>query len=277
MAHLINMASRSNDQVAGCMKHVCAILLLLWIVGAPGAAGREVLEPGGEGRVASVVDGDTVVLADGRQVRLVGIQAPKLPLGRPEFRAWPLAEEAKQFLVALVLGERVRLFYGGQPVDRYGRQLAHLYLDDGRWVQGEILRQGMARVYSFPDNRALVAEMLALEREARRNRRGIWDHPYYAIRDHAETRRHIDSFQLVEGRVMRVGRGRRNLYLNFGANWRRDFTIAIGPRARRLFDDAGMDPVALEGRSVRVRGWLKWRNGPMIEVSHPEQIEPLSD
>jgi hypothetical protein len=59
----------------------------------PGTAQqRATLEDGGAERIDSVADGDTVILDDGRQVRLVGTQAPKLPLGRPCFVKWPLAE-----------------------------------------------------------------------------------------------------------------------------------------------------------------------------------------
>ena len=93
-----------------------------------------------------IVDGDTLVLSDGRQVRLVGIQAPKLPLGRPNFPTWPLAEEAKAALAALALGRELKLVYTGRPGDRHGRQLAHIYAagaagaDGGEvWVQGALL------------------------------------------------------------------------------------------------------------------------------------------
>ena len=73
----------------------------------------ESLEAGQTALVIEVVDGDTVVLSNGRQVRLVGIQAPKLPLGRPGFEKWPMADEAKQALSELVLGKNVTLAFGG--------------------------------------------------------------------------------------------------------------------------------------------------------------------
>ena len=76
------------------------------------------LKPGGTGRVVEVVDGDTIRLADGREVRLVGIQAPKLPLGRPNFPTWPMAPEAKAALEELILRQEVVL---GFFVSRAGR------------------------------------------------------------------------------------------------------------------------------------------------------------
>src|SRR3546814_9705575 len=135
----------------------------------------------------TVIDGDTLTLADGREIRLVGIQAPKLALGRAGFQPWPLAEEAKARLAALTLGRSLGLGFGGRRGDRHGRVLAHLFDAEGRWIQGELLRAGLARVYSFADNRGAVAEMLSLEREARAAGRGIWRDPFYAI-DRKSTR-----------------------------------------------------------------------------------------
>lgn len=233
----------------------------------------------GSARVVAVIDGDTVKLETGREVRLVGIQAPKLPLGRRGFSEWPLASEAKARLEALTNGKTVALHYGGAREDRHGRLLAHLTAADDpaaeTWAQGEMLKAGLARVYSFPDNRALVAEMLALEREARAARRGIWREPYYRIRKPEETVRDIETFQLVEGRVLQAAALKDRVYLNFGPDYRSDFTIAIARRDLKLFGRA-FDAKALEGKPIRVRGWLKSVNGPMIEATHPEQIEVLT-
>ena len=69
---------------------------------------------------------------------------------------------------------------------------------------------------------------------------------------------------------------RGRAYLNFGPDWRSDFTVSAASAARRLFERDGHDLIALEGRIIRVRGWIKWWNGPMIELTHPEQIEVLA-
>jgi endonuclease YncB( thermonuclease family) len=260
------------------MRILLVPLLLALLAGLPPAAWTETGTPADEtARAAEIVDGDTLVLEDGRQLRLVGIQAPKLPLGRPNFETWPLAEEAKAALAALVLGRPLRLSYGGRRMDRHGRVLAHVHADAGaeRWVQGALLEQGLARVYSFADNRALVAEMLALERAARAARRGIWSNPFYAVRDAAAAGGHLGTFQLVEGRVVEAAVVRGRAYLNFGADWRADFTATLAPEVRRRFEAEGIDPRDYQGIRLRVRGWLKSYNGPMIEVTHPEQIEVI--
>lgn len=251
-----------------------ALLLLLLL---PLPAQAELVRDG-MARVTSVVDGDTLLLDTGREVRLVGLQAPKLPLGRRNFQSWPLAEEAKAALEELTQGRALTLSYGGARQDRHNRLLAHLHRsEDGLWVQGEMLRRGMARVYSFPDNRAVVGEMLALEQEARAARRGIWGHSYYRVLDHSEAGRFIDSFQLVEGRVLAAERRGNRAYLNFDADWRSDFTITLDNRALRLFEQAGIDPTEMAGKKIRIRGWLKSFNGPAIDATHPEQIEVLDE
>ena len=255
------------------------LVLTLWLIALP--VGAEPLQPGGSATVIRVVDGDTVILdaaiEGSREVRLVGIQAPKLPLGRKNFKPWPLADDAKETLEKLILGKRVTLKFGGRRIDRHGRLLAHLYTDDGGWAQGVLLQGGMARVYSFPDNRALIAEMLALETPARQARRGIWGHKFYLVRAAARVDYLDGTFQLVEGTVADAQTVRTKTYLNFGADWRSDFTISIDKKALRSFTALGIDPLDLKGRTLRVRGWIKKSNGPLIEVSHPEQIEIIGE
>ncbi len=250
-----------------------AVLALCWHAAAAAETPRR-------GVVATAIDGDTVALESGVEIRLVGIQAPRLALGRAGMRDWPLAAEARAALEALVVGARVRLVYGGRRIDRHRRLLAHLEREaaPGRpalWVQGEMLRRGLARVYTFPDNRARAAPMLALEREARAARRGIWRLRNYRVLAPQEARRRIGRFELVEGRVLRAAAVRGRFYLNFGPDWRTDFTVAIARKHRRRFRRAGIDIASLAGRMIRVRGWLSWQNGPMIEATHPEQLETV--
>ncbi len=252
------------------------IIFLICAGGAEAAAqGKDGLVKSGQGRVVQVVDGDTLFLDDGVQVRLVGIQAPKLPLGRRDFKAWPLADEAKRVLQSLTLDRQVTLSYGGRRLDRYGRALAHLHRDDGLWIQERLLHMGLARVYSFRDNRAMVPAMLAAEQQARAAQVGIWGHRWYRVWQQKKLSAGLEGFQLVEGIVLNTALVRGRIYLNFGQDWRQDFTITVAPRDRKLFDRAGFDYLGLTGHRVRVRGWLKHYNGPSIEASHPEQIEIL--
>ena len=260
------------------MLRAALITALTLVFATGGAPARELPErnpdPVAAARVTDVVDGDTLVLETGAEVRLTGIQAPKLPLGRPGFRAWPLADAAKAALARLSLGGQATLSYPGRRVDRWARLLAHVRVGE-KWLQAEMLRAGLARVYTFRDNRAHADALYAAEAEARRNRRGIWALDWYAVRTADDTVSHIGTFQLVEGAPVAVAIVRGRAYLNYGADWRTDFTVSVSPADMKLFRRAGIDIKNFEGRRLRVRGWITERNGPMINVTHPEQIERL--
>ena len=236
----------------------------------------------GGGTVVQVTDGDTVVLDDGTIVRMIGTQAPKLPLGREGFDTWPLAPEAKTELEAMVLNKPVRLGYGGERVDRYGRALAHVFVDapGGEiWAQQQMVAKGLARVYSFPDNRKCLELLFAAEGRARAGGLGIWADPYYSVRaaDNPDgVLKRQGHYELVEGRVMLADQRSGRVYLNFGRFWKEDFTGVIEAPALKLFAQLQLDPMTLEGALVRIRGWVDDRDGPRIEITHPEQIEVLA-
>ena len=150
------------------LRRLLVTTLLMTVPGVAPALSQtcDALQAGPSGRVVSISDGDTFDLDTGLTVRLVGIQAPKLPLGRDGFEAWPLGDEAKATIEDLVMGQQVSLYYGGESRDRHGRALAHVMVErDGEvvWVQAEMLRLGLARVYSFPDNRSCLEVLYAAE------------------------------------------------------------------------------------------------------------------
>ena len=218
----------------------------------------------------AAIDGDTVALADGTALRLVGITAPKAASsGRSNLRAQ--AEAARAALDALAAGRNLELTYTGNSRDRHGRLLAHARDREGRWLQGELLSAGHARVMTALDNRAFAQDMLRLEGEARAHERGLWADRRVRVLTTDEAPRHIDSFQIVEGTVVSVADLRNRAYINFGSDWRTDFTIALDRRILRALAPGSAD--FLVGRQLRVRGWLKSFNGPMIEATHSEQIE----
>lgn len=231
--------------------------------------------------VAEVKDGETLALADGTIVRLIGAKAPASPLSYRGDRPWPLVQEAKDALSELVQGAEVELRFGGTRTDRHGRLLAQVFVVKGEerpWLQGELVAKGLARVYSFPDNHACVTELLTREADARAKGLGIWGVSAYrvlAADDVERLSRLTRSYQLVEGVVVATGEGKTRLYLNFAEDWRRDFTISVKRKDAEHFSVEGLDLKSLAGKRLRVRGWIEWWNGPMIEVTHLGQIEVL--
>ena len=251
------------------------------LLSMPLASACEGLRDGPKGTVTQIVDGDTLMLDNGLIVRLIGTQAPHLALGRDGLSDWPKATESKQKLSDLTLGKPVLLRYGGEEKDRYGRLLAQLFVTGPPelWVQKAMLEAGMARVYSFPDNRSCLPELFAAETKARTAKLGIWADPYYRVRRAdrpADFSALAGHYELVEGRVLKAEKSGGRTYLNFGRYYKEDFTAVLDAKAMRLFAGDRIDPLKLGGALVRVRGWVDLRDGPRIEITHPEQIEVLA-
>lgn len=231
-------------------------------------------------RVREIVDGDTLFLSSGLKVRLSGMQAPKLSLGRAHVTDWPLGEESKQALIDLALNREVTLYYGGERRDRYGRALAQVFMggdDNGLYLQEEMIRRGLARVYTWPDTWQDSARLLAAEKASRTAQSGMWGLEHYELRSPEPNRlaQDVDSFQIIEGIITSTAEVRGRVYLNFGADYKTDFTVVIDSDARKKFKAVGYDLLELEGAKVRVRGWVELKNGPSIWLTHPTPLELL--
>jgi micrococcal nuclease len=252
-----------------------AIFLCLLALSSGSALARECEEPvtivratsGGELVLDHPVDGTVIV-------RLAGIDPPELAPTRGPPTSIGGFEAA---LSRLVEGHAACLDSSDSRRDRYGRLLAQVWRDDGLWLQGELLRRGLARVHVTTDTRPLASDMLAVENQARAAGAGLWRNPRFRVRSADEAGRALGSFQLIEGRVLDAARRGNRCYLNFGEDWRSDFTVVIPAQALADFAAAKIDPWALRGRLIRVRGWVESFNGPMIEAVIPEQIETIEE
>ena len=117
--------------------------------------------------VGSITDGDTL-RCDGVPIRLLLIDAPEMDQG-------PYGEVAKEALTSLVpVGTELRLEYDVDRMDRYDRTLAYLYLQDGRMVNEELLRAGVAIVSVYPPNVMYVDRFREIQRGAESQRVGLW-------------------------------------------------------------------------------------------------------
>jgi micrococcal nuclease len=255
------MAGRARAVIAG------ALTLLLRGEDAGGQA-RSIEAPVA---VAEVLAGDLLRLADGRAVRLAGIRVPAD--GDSDSTGW--AERAQAELSRLLDGQEVRLAPAEAAHDRYGRLVAQIERQDGLWVQGALLEAGLAQVHTRPGEAARAEAMLEIERGARAARRGLWAEPGFAVREASAARAQTGRFGIVQGQVVRVAPTERFVYLNFGADWRSDFTVRIAKELARRLASSGLDIDGLGGRRVEIRGLVLEAGGPLIELSHPEQMQVL--
>lgn len=244
--------------------HCCGVAAIAWVMAVSSCVAQEAckLSDMGTAAIASTRDGRTLLLVDGREIRLAAIE---------------VTDSSRNILHSMVGTREVRIKRLGPGQDRYGRLVAFVYVGDTqKSVQQLMLEQGQARVSARIGDKACADIMLDAERTARLSRHGLWADPNFApLR--SENIPRIEAargqFALVEGKVLSVRESGATIYLNFGRRWTRDFTITIAKRRRREFANAGIDPKGLEGHLVRVRGWIEQRSGPVIEAATPEQIE----
>ena len=123
----------------------CLTAILFWILFVScGSPSQPEAAATMRGLVKWVDDGDSIGIAGGERVRYLGINAPELAHDREPSE--PYGEEARIFNEQLVLGRWVRLELGDERRDRYGRLLAYVFLEDGRFINGELVRQGFAHL-----------------------------------------------------------------------------------------------------------------------------------
>ena len=119
-------------------------------------------------RVHRVIDGDTLVLANGARIRLIAVDTPETH-GEKE----PYGPEATEFTRKFVAGGEVRLQFDGRRKDKYGRFLAHVWVDD-RMLAKELIRAGLAEVTDYPYSKEVKTRLKAVQKEAKTAGRGIW-------------------------------------------------------------------------------------------------------
>jgi endonuclease YncB( thermonuclease family) len=259
--------------LASCRRIAIVSVALVTFVAS--AFAQEQLREIGALSISRALDGDTVELSRGGQARLAGITAPKKRDAGADAGLADLADQARNALDRLSAGATARAFADEVSEDRHGRLLVYLRGADGAWVAEALLAAGLARVFTQPGVAARARAMLAAEAAARTARRGLWAFPQFRVLRANEAGRRLDRFQIVEGRLRGTARVRDLLYLNFGEDWRTDFTVGIDRVALASFRRSGLGPERWRGKTLRVRGWLLWRNGPFIAATHPEQIEVL--
>lgn len=225
-------------------------------------------------RVATVIDPQTVQFQDGRLVRLDGLDFPDYDPNDPG----ELSGTAVEVLRDMLVNEDVNFYQTKNSelgrVNRMGHEIGHIERKkDNAWAQGALLALGLARVRTTERNNDMAFQLYIWEKKAREEKIGLWDMEEYKILSPEETPAHERSFQIVEGRIESAAMNQNRVYLNFGKDYRTDFTVSIPPESRRHFSKANLDPLQWNGRVIRVRGWIESYNGPFIEVDHPAAIE----
>jgi micrococcal nuclease len=130
------------------------------------------LQAGDWYRVKAVIDGDTILLQDGRFVRYIGINAPEI--AHADKKGEPFGDPSTRYNSRLVRSGRVRLEFDRQKYDRYDRLLAYVYNESGVMINRAMIESGMASCLYKAPNIRYEKELLEAQMGAMNASKGIW-------------------------------------------------------------------------------------------------------
>lgn len=218
--------------------------------------------------VQRVVDGDTLRLSDGRNVRMIGLNTPEL--GKQGRSDEPFAVAARKRLEALVAESdgRVGLRLGVESKDRYGRTLAHVFSAKGENLEAQMLADGLGFQVAVAPNVDLVDCQQAAERRARQSGLGLWKRSPVLKAEQIER----SGFAVVSGRVSRVQRNRGGIWIELQDK----VVLRVAPNLLDRFDATSLQ--ALKGKQIEARGWVvdRSRRGG-LKSGQARWLLPLTD
>jgi endonuclease YncB( thermonuclease family) len=215
-------------------------------------------------RVKTVYDGDTVVLENGRKIRLLSINTPEVQ--HKDKMADAGGEDAKTWLNNKLQHTRIRLEFDFEKTDKYGRTLAHLFSEKKEHINLSLVKAGLATISIYPPNLLYVNELLAAENKAEQDKLGIWQRPEYAaITVNNLTEAGHQGWTRLIGKVVTIRNTPKSIYLVFSSR--------LEARIERKWQSLFPDVNEYLGKNVEVRGWLnKSRNHFSLLVRHPTAI-----
>ena len=151
------------------MKYKIILCLLLLVLASQSLHAEQLV-------VKKVSSGERVKLSSGEKVRYIGVDAP----ADGDF----FFEECRQANKNLVGGKQITIEYDVRRKDGDGNLLGYVYAGDA-FVNAQLLKNGFGIVYITPPNQKYADLFISLQKEARKNRRGIWafegpqDETYY--------------------------------------------------------------------------------------------------
>lgn len=222
-----------------------------------------------------------IELADGRVIRLAGVESP-LVRG-----ADPAAMQSAADDLALWTSTLISVFILKDQPDRWGRMEGRAFIAEKGFapdllpsLSEAIIDAGLARVDPLTETRPCLDRLYVAEQRARSARRGLWTDPAFAVLDASrpqEFKGISGAVAVVEGRVASVRAGRGVTFVNLGEGGPQSPALILGREALRMMQRDGRTPQSLNGRMIRARGVLDRRAGLRIEVTGPGAIELLPD
>ncbi len=215
-------------------------------------------------QVKKVYDGDTITLKGGLKVRLLGINTPEIESRHRQGEQGGKA--AKNWLKKLLHNQKVRIEKDQTKRDKYGRVLAHIFTKEGQHLNLELVKKGLATVNIHPPNLNYSAVLLNAQKEAERDKRGIWAQAtYQPLSIHEIGHRQQRGWGRFIGKIKQLKKGRRFDRLIISKN----ISLRIPTKNLSLFPPLNQ----YIGKQVEVRGWPSRRKSHYsILIRHPSAL-----
>lgn len=223
-------------------------------------------------------NGSNLIIQDQR-VRLIGLHAPQIER-KQKFNTpgEPLAEEAQRFLNKLLAnnGLEVGVEYDSTKIDKFGRQLVHLFLKDGTNVQQKMLESGFAVNRIEHGNLKHINCYLEAEKKARLRSYQLWDflaknpEAHFPLVKSSDINTEDEGFRIIQGKVLKVDKSASNYIINMDTTG-----IRVPKRYWAHFDYTALQK--LKGQTIEVRGQAyHYKRNMFMIVDHPFSIDRLN-
>jgi endonuclease YncB( thermonuclease family) len=228
---------------------------------------------------ASYATNGSNLIIQGQRVRLIGLHAPQIER-KQKFHTpgEPLAKEAQTFLNKLLANNdlEVGVEYDTTKIDKFGRQLVHLFLRDGTNVQQKILESGFAVNRIQNANIKHAKCYFDAEKKARQGEIQLWDylakHPesHFPLAKSSELNSQDEGFRIIQGKVLKVQKSSTNYIINMDTTG-----IRIPERYWDQFDYNEIEK--LQGQVIEARGQAYlYKSVMFMIVDHPFSIDKLN-
>ena len=224
--------------------------------------------------VKKVIDGDTVKITNGENVRLIGIDTPEInwDKGTADFYGY----KALNYTKSSLLNEKIYLEYDKEKRDDYGRLLAYIYLENGVLFNMKLVAEGYAHLMTVEPNTKYLNQFKNSVINARTERRGIWKRLDQLQRNvpvisWKEAEKYYKKKVIVEGKITNTYKSKEVTFLNFAENYNETLTIII------FNDDLNKFSCQPEefflNKNIEVLGKIKkYEEAPEIIIENPTSI-----
>ncbi len=242
-----------------------------FIIGAAATIAPSVDAAPIEGAIATSGDRFT---ANGQEYHLADILAPSAYALAGDVE--PYFDEAKRALEHLLANASLTIKDAGAATRWGARMVIAARVGDAQTLQHKLVALGAARVAPQSDNLERIEQLLTAEDASRAARKGLWALPAYQIIDANKAGRAVGGFHLVEGKVRSIAKVKSRFYINFGTDYKTDFTASAGSRVYHKWASQGFDLASLDTARLRIRGFVEAISGPSIALTHRRQVELLA-